>query len=122
MHAGFHHRYNLQDRYRRHSHWRTIHPGLYGDCVVWHPVWHHLRPPESDRPGLLGPIFRVMLMWQSVAVTTLGLLRNQSEFKYAVSGVTFNGGQFFWEFILFFFLGGILFVFFGRGCSLSGFF
>ena len=121
MHAGFHHRYNLQDRYRRHSHWRTIHPGLYGDCVVWHPVWHHLRPPENDRPGLLGPIFRVMLMWQSVAVTTLGLLRNQSEFKYAVSGVTFNGGQFFLGIYFVFFLG-ILFVFFGRGCSLSGFF
>ena len=54
------HRWILQDRYWRHSHWRTIHPGLHGDCVVWHPVCHHLCPPETHRQSLLWPISWVM--------------------------------------------------------------
>ena len=82
------HRWILQDRYWRHGHWRTIHPGLHGDCVVWHPVCHHLCPPETHRPGLLGPISWVVWMWPSVinfvGVISVGLLCNQSEFKYAL--------------------------------------
>ena len=74
------HRWILQDRYWRHSHWRTIHPGLHGDCVVWRVVRHHLCHPETHRPECLGPPFR--MSWQSfinlVAVGFLSLLCSQA--------------------------------------------
>ena len=38
MHAGFHDRCNLQERYRRHSRWSAVHPDPHGDFVVWLPL------------------------------------------------------------------------------------